>query len=348
LSEVYISLKQWDKAITAATAVISNPAYKLMQQNERFGKYRDSVGTNIFWDLFREGNYNSSANKEAIWVDQFEFGVLGGQPNSTGGAGNEGSNYYRGLARWFDALDPDNKNGMTTNGPTPLPVTNRFGDKVGDSMVRGVGWVAPTNYWAYTVWTDPNDIRNSNSNIRRKWYYNNPASAYYRQQVMNHPFLDTMTNIYPIVTKFEATNISGWGRPVNLDMYKMRLAETYLLRAEAYLGKGDKVSAAADINAVRRRAGAADVAPADVTIDYILDERARELFMEEPRRRTLVRLGKLVERVKTFNSYLTGFPNVPGAPGPGATIAGKHELFPIPASTIAANTGAKLEQNPGY
>jgi hypothetical protein len=40
LSEVYISLKQWDKAIAAASALITNPQYKLMQQNERFGKYR--------------------------------------------------------------------------------------------------------------------------------------------------------------------------------------------------------------------------------------------------------------------------------------------------------------------
>jgi len=348
LSEVNISLKQWDKAIAAATAVISNPAYKLMQQNERFGKYKDSAGTNIFWDLFREGNYNSNANKEAIWVDQFEFGTLGGQPNSGGGPGNEGSNYYRATARWFDARDPDNKNGMTTGGPTPLPVTNKFGDKVGDTLVRGVGWVAPTNYWAYSVWTDPNDIRNSNSNIRRKWYYNNRASAYFGQEVMIHRFLDTMFHINPIVTKFEATNVSGWGRFINLDMYKMRLAETYLLRAEAYLGKGDKASAAADINAVRNRSGAASVAGGDVTIDYILDERARELYWEEPRRRTLVRLGKMVERTKQFNSYLAGSPNSPGALGIGSTMQDKHGLFPIPAATIAANTGAALQQNPGY
>jgi hypothetical protein len=120
------------------------------------------------------------------------------------------------------------------------------------------------------------------------------------------------------------------------------------------LGKGDKTRAAADINVVRRRALAAPVDPDAVSIDYILDERARELFMEEPRRRTLVRLGKLVERTRTFNSYVTGFPCPatgpcnPGQPGLGTTIQAHHALFPIPQSFISANTGAVIEQNPGY
>lgn len=349
LSEVYISQKQWDKAVAAATSVIGSGQYHLMQQNERFGKYKDSANTNIFWDLFREGNYNISANKEAIWVYQLEVGTLGGSTTAGNlGSGSDGGNYYRAMARWFSSKDPDNKDGMTTGGPTVLTTTNKFGDKIGDSLVRGVGWLAPTNYWAYSVWTDPNDIRNSNSNIRRKWYYNNRASAYFGQEVTKHPFLDTMFHINPMVTKFEATNPLGFGRGNNLDYYRMRLAETYLLRAEAYLGKGDKASAAADINAVRNRAGAADVAAGNVTIDYILDERARELYLEEPRRRTLVRLGKMVQRTKLYNSDLAGSPGQTPMAGPGATIDPKHELFPIPQSTIAANTGAVLQQNPGY
>jgi hypothetical protein len=234
-------------------------------------------------------------------------------------------------------------------------LVNKFGDKVGDSLNRGVGWVRPTDYWVYNIWTDPNDIRNSNSNIRRKWYYNNPNSAFRGQEVTKHRWLDTMFHLYPIPTKFEGIAPAGFGNgQTSLDFYKMRLAETYLLRAEAHLGKGNTTAAAADINAVRRRALAADVLPGAVTIDYILDERARELFMEEPRRRTLVRLGKLVERTKTFNSYVTGFPCPatgncnPGQPGLGASIQAHHELFPIPQSFINANVGSPIQQNPGY
>lgn len=63
------------------------------------------------------------------------------------------------------------------------------------------------------------------------------------------------------------------------DEYVFRLAETYLLRVEAYLDKGDKQSAADDINAVRNRAHATPVTPNEVDIDYILDERARLLVV---------------------------------------------------------------------
>lgn len=116
----------------------------------------------------------------------------------------------------------------------------------------------------------------------------------------------------------------------------MRVAETYLLRAEAYLRKGDQQKAADDINVVRNRAAAKPVTAARVDIDYILDERARELIIEEPRRLTLSRMGKLVERVKKYN------------PRSAAGIQPFHELYPIPQKIIDANSGAKMEQNPGY
>jgi hypothetical protein len=117
----------------------------------------------------------------------------------------------------------------------------------------------------------------------------------------------------------------------------MRLAETYLIRAEAHLGSGNTTLAAADINELRRRAGAPDVVPGDVDIDYILDERLRELHFEEFRLLTLTRLGKLVERARAHNPVFVGH-----------SIQDYHNLWPIPFSEIEANTEAVLEQNPGY
>jgi len=92
------------------------------------------------------------------------------------------------------------------------------------------------------------------------------------------------------------------------DQYIFRLSETYLLRAEAYLGKGNLASAADDINVVRGRANAVPVSPGDVNIEYILDERARELHIEEPRTMTLMRLGSdiLVSRVRKYNPFYNG------------------------------------------
>lgn len=65
------------------------------------------------------------------------------------------------------------------------------------------------------------------------------------------------------------------------DWYLFRLAETYLLRAEAYYWLNQTDKAAADINSVRVRAKADPIVASQVSIDYILDERARELFAEE-------------------------------------------------------------------
>src|SRR5690606_37089961 len=73
-----------------------------------------------------------------------------------------------------------------------------------------------------------------------------------------------------------STNIDargGW-----TDYYIFRLAETYLLRAEAYWWKNDLEKARNDINEIRDRANAPLISAGDVTIDYILDERARELY----------------------------------------------------------------------
>ena len=74
-------------------------------------------------------------------------------------------------------------------------------------------------------------------------------------------------------------------------------------------------------------------------IDYILDERARELYGEEFRNITLRRVGKLVERTRKYNDN----PRIPGA-----NIQDHHILYPIPQAAIDLNIGAPIEQNPGY
>ena len=111
-----------------------------------------------------------------------------------------------------------------------------------------------------------------------------------------------------------------------------RLAETYLLRAEAYFRLNDLENAAKDINVVRERARAKPIQASDVTEDYILDERARELITEEPRRRTLV------DRVRKYSiRELTR-----------TSIQDFHQWWPIPQTAIDSNVGAKLEQTVGY
>lgn len=106
--------------------------------------------------------------------------------------------------------------------------------------------------------------------------------------------------MYANKATFELKAIAG---TTYTDQYMFRLAETYLLRAEAYLNLNNKELAAADINEVRGRAHAKPVEASRVDLDYILDERMRELGVEEKRRITLMRTGKLYERVTKHNPF---------------------------------------------
>ncbi len=122
-----------------------------------------------------------------------------------------------------------------------------------------------------------------------------------------------------------------------------RLGETYLIAAEAYLGMGQPAAAVPHINAVRRRAArpgfedAMEITAADVTLDFILDERGRELMGEVNRWFDLVRTGKLVERVTAYNrkAAAAGF------------LREHHSLRPIPQNQIDAVQN-DFPQNPGY
>lgn len=321
LCQVYISLGEYEKAVQAADRVIGSGLYHLM--TERFGNQKDLPG-DVYSDLFKEGNQNrSSGNMESIYVLQIEDQTPGGQ-------GNNGGNYL--LRSWapfyVNVKDPDGRPGMV----------------LADSLGRGVGWVRPTTYFLYDLWARDwhTDIRNSRYNIRRTFYYNNPASAWFGKPVekAHYNAIDTFQMLYPSLIKIEGkVGISGNnnGRTFK-DFMVYRLAETYLLRAEAYLFLGDLGKAAADINTVRNRANASSIAQEEVNLDFILDERARELITEEPRHRTLVRTGKLVERVRKYNTRQDT----------RETIQDYHQFLPIPQSAIDANFSRPLGQNPGY
>jgi hypothetical protein len=150
--------------------------------------------------------------------------------------------------------------------------------------------------------------------------------------------------LYPTMLKYQDTKRASINDPSVRPVIAYRLAETYLLAAEAAFNLGDNENAAKYINAVRERAAyptgnaaALDITPADVTLDYILDERARELAGEQTRWLDLVRTNKLIERVKLHNLDA------------GVNIKEKHILRPIPQSQIdRIITGDKYPQNDGY
>ncbi len=173
------------------------------------------------------------------------------------------------------------------------------------------------------------------------------ADTYGASLKASKPYQVYLTNVYnqrifPSLNKWiDATRPDRQKEQGQRDFILMRLADAYLLRAEAYWRSGNNAAAAEDINRIRTRASwpgkeaEMQITAADVTEDFILDERARELVGEGHRWFDLVRFGKLVERVKKYN--LDAAPN----------IKDYHKLRPIPLDQIDRTEGG-YAQNPGY
>lgn len=359
LAEVYLADGQYQKAIDAATVVINDPSTDLM--TARFGSRTSVTPGDVYWDLFQAKNQNrSSGNKEGIWVIQFETDVVGGSALSSSQAGAYLlERCHAPFVRDFQVYDPISGKRIP---PFLFPASGYTGG-------RGVGFMPSSAWFIDNVWVNAgNDIRNANHNFVRKFKSNNKDSPLFGQEIDFHNLppesygfnaekmisgkTGTRT-LYPYQTKCTQPFNHPSGLYLNpapfphalttsaggtyTDQYMFRLAETFLLRAEGYLGLGKTTEAAEDINRVRARSSASPVSPDKVTINYILDERMRELGVEEKRLLTLMRLGKLYDRLKLCSADFYGVNAQPF-----------HNLWPIPQTEIERNRGAKLEQNPGY
>jgi hypothetical protein len=172
-------------------------------------------------------------------------------------------------------------------------------------------------------------------------------------------------NIYTIDRTLDITNVSdyrqGYGcikfrnktstgengsHPtfVDTDFPLFRLADAYLMYAEAVKRggtNGDLATAVSLVNELRERAYGNDsgnITSSDLTLQFILDERARELYWEAHRRTDLIRFDQY-----TTDAYLWEWK---GKVQAGASVDDCYNLFPLPASDLVVNN--KLEQNPGY
>lgn len=121
------------------------------------------------------------------------------------------------------------------------------------------------------------------------------------------------------------------------DIYLARLAETNLIAAEACIKTDNLSGALRYVNIVRTRAKATSAQESEMNIDYILNERARELAGENHRWADLVRTGKLAEYVEKYNPDISV-----------GQITDKFYLRPIPLSAIELNPALKGHQNEGW
>jgi len=154
---------------------------------------------------------------------------------------------------------------------------------------------------------------------------------------------------FPAVKKFDDPNRPAVNDPSSRPAVLFRFSEVYLIAAEAAFKMGDLNTAAEMINVLRTRAAYRpnnmpanavanmQVTPGQITIDFILDERTRELYGESLRWWDLARTQSLIRRVKQYNAEA------------GPNIQEHMILRPIPQTQIQLVTqGPPFPQNPGF
>jgi starch-binding outer membrane protein, SusD/RagB family len=143
-------------------------------------------------------------------------------------------------------------------------------------------------------------------------------------------------NMFPSMKKHDDVTRAHTNDASDRPFPLMRFGETYLLAAEAAFKAGNLGNAKNMINVIRARAGALPITEADITLDFILDERTRELFGEWMRWYDLVRTKSLEARLTTYNP-ISNF------------RANRDYLRPVPQTQIdLVTTGPKYPQNPNY
>lgn len=368
LTKVNLALGLFDDAIQSASNVIDGGVYALM--TERFGSDAGDPLKNVIWDLHRPENKALATNTEALMLVIDRMDIEG----NTRGT----STMRQGVPFWGSNINtPAGKKGTSDQPNIEIDQVTMYG--------RGIGRMRGTPYHTKYIWNDPNDLRHAPGNWMdmEDLVYNNPSikedDPYYGQSLQFKNDAGTVLVVdtirswfgwphYKLYVPDPQARQPGGG---NSDWYVFRLAETYLLRAEAYFWKGDVSNAAADINAVRNRAGAADINMNEVNIGTILDERARELYYEEPRKTELNRIsflfaqtGKTAYNGKSYNMAnfsddnfyydrimeTTDFYNkgVFTRHGDEYTMSPYHVLWPVPADAINTNTQGQINQNSGY
>jgi hypothetical protein len=316
LAELYLTIGDPTNAKIKAEELINNGLYSLI--TARYGVKSTEPGT-PFADMFLDGNSNrSEGNTEALWVLQHELETVGGGDCM--------------MRRWYRQRSHEVEvNGK--KGHIAFSVENGG---------RGLARVGPTRF-ALELY-EAGDDRMSPSVMRTYEVLNMPDNLPDGYALGDTIWLDYQgkdekekDNHWPSTRKWD------WANPVDLagarqynDIIYLRLAETYFLLAEAQLALSDAAGAATTLNIIRARSNATPITAGDVTVDFILDERSRELITEEHRRYTLLRYGKWFERTQLHNKV--GGPN----------ITDRDKLFPIPQDVIDANLTTVMRQNPGY
>ena len=327
LAKVHLTAPQGSPAQTVSlmTNVINNYGFSLLDD------WSD------LWDI------NNEENSEAVWTiinskQQVDEGL--------DGYGHRGHLYFLFEYDKRPGMTRDTENGRPWKRFRPtdhlLSLWDRTKDARYDKGYKHV-WFAnnpvPGQQIGDTALYIPGPgVNRSGVNQDAKWTQANKDAVIY--QVYTTDQYNQV--IFPSLNKWiDNTRPNRQHTQGQRDFILMRLADAYLIRAEANLKQGNTAQAAEDLNIVRKRGAwdgeeaSMEITAADVDINFILDERARELVGEGHRWFDLVRTKKLVERVKAHNLDATN------------NIQSYHVLRPIPLDQIDRTEGG-YPQNTGY
>jgi hypothetical protein len=371
LSKVYLTLAWVHNKNTdlQTTGNYHKKYYDPSKANEYFKKAYDesvslineapSMGVKLldnFADIFKATNEN---NEEVLWNVQYEDGYTDYGGNHTLNHYyttqytrimqernvNDGRPYswYR-CTQWvYDTLYADKVNDSRYAGTfqqvwyaTTTSGICRFDTKIGGNDYQLVGQlfeVGDTAIWmpGYNMSKDELEKRINNRGEGKNKYWLITPEMY-------------NNSMFPTMKKYLDPNRKGYNDNSMRPIIIYRLGETYLIAAEAALMLGDKANSVKYLNILRRRAGypghkaAMDVTADQVNLDFILDERSRELLCEHTRWFDLVRTGKLLERVRKHDDN-DAYRN----------IKWYHCIRPIPQNQIDRTiTGDTYPQNEGW
>lgn len=227
---------------------------------------------------------------------------------------------------------------------THLFFTNSYSDIPG--MERVLEWGRPWTRFAPTpflmgLYNDQLDQRTDIWRTFEDYFYNNEATLPEGKNLGDpiDPIWENTVEFHPALIKYwDPTRISVNDSRGNKDFIVFRLGETYLIAAEALMMDNKKSEALVYFNALRQRAArpGADlsITEAELDINMILDERARELAGEMHRWFDLKRTGKALERIRAYSAN-------------GQNIQEYQLLRPLPQNEIDLLT-TPIPQNPGY
>ena len=342
LAKAYSSEKAPDdfsKAAELCNSVITKYGFKLQDD---------------FASVFDEGNQR---NSEIVWAVQYTSDLLTNLTNTIA-AVNGGNNLHLLFGMQYDVqagMQRDIVNGRPFKRlrPTNYLIDVVFGERVNDSRYKKTfkdTWLSNKPGTYNTAFDDSKasvTFATGDTAIFIPGFEMSKADRAKKKYQVLVPSKYSEA-LFPTLKKFfdtkrpDMTYESG-----SRDFFVFRLAETYLMLAEAQLGAGKVKEATDAINVVRMRAGwagkkeAMSITQAQMTFEFLMEERARELAGEQIRWMDLKRWGNLVDRVKKYN------------PQAAANVAPRHLVRPIPQTQIDrsaknAEGVSVFAQNPGY